>query len=366
MVFDEVRNAAYARALEGAIQPGMTVLDLGAGLGIHGLMAARLGADMAYLVDPSPLVLQVSELSRLNDVADRIKIIRDRIETADIPEPVDIVVSVLTGNFLLTEDLLPMLFTARDRFLKPGGTLIPDQARMHVALVSAPDLYEERITRWSEPTLGVRFDPICKLAANMVHYVRADAIETQQLSAAATLATMDFMTADRAEVKSRVVVTVRKSGICHGLLGWFDMQLGDEWVSTGPDAELMHWSLAFLPLDPPMEISKGEQVEIELNRPEFGEWTWTVNCGDRRQRQSTFHSHMAEMDFLKSQLPGFIPGLGEDGKLALFVLEAMDDGKSTAEILSASQIAFDSFYNNTAQLDRTVRRLIAKWKKRAA
>ena len=39
MATDDVRNAAYAMAIEQSITPGCVVLDLGAGLGVHGLMA---------------------------------------------------------------------------------------------------------------------------------------------------------------------------------------------------------------------------------------------------------------------------------------------------------------------------------------
>ena len=42
--FDKVRNEAYARALGKVVGPQTTVIDLGAGLGVHGLNAACLGA----------------------------------------------------------------------------------------------------------------------------------------------------------------------------------------------------------------------------------------------------------------------------------------------------------------------------------
>src|SRR5205085_8252592 len=42
MALDANRNAAYGAALRQAIGPDTVVLDLGAGTGIHGLMAAKL------------------------------------------------------------------------------------------------------------------------------------------------------------------------------------------------------------------------------------------------------------------------------------------------------------------------------------
>lgn len=47
MVFDQRRNAAYARAIAAHVRPDSVVLDLGAGLGLHGLLAARAGATPA-------------------------------------------------------------------------------------------------------------------------------------------------------------------------------------------------------------------------------------------------------------------------------------------------------------------------------
>ena len=61
----------------------------------------------------------------------------------------DIIISVFTGNLLFGEDLLPSLFYARDRFLAPGGTLLPDAARILVCPASAPQAYVDNVDVWN-------------------------------------------------------------------------------------------------------------------------------------------------------------------------------------------------------------------------
>src|SRR4029079_14501434 len=105
MALDAGRNEAYARALAAAITPDSVVLDLGAGTGVHGLMAARLGARRVYLVEPEDIIALAEENVRANGLQDVVRCIQGRIEDVTLPEPVDVIVSVLTGNFLIPEPL---------------------------------------------------------------------------------------------------------------------------------------------------------------------------------------------------------------------------------------------------------------------
>ena len=114
MALDGVRNRAYYDALREVIQPGSVVLDVGAGVGIMGLMAARLGARRVYLVDPEDILEVAREVVRDNGLTGVVECLRARIEDVRLPERADVIVSVLTGNFLVTEDLLETLFFARD------------------------------------------------------------------------------------------------------------------------------------------------------------------------------------------------------------------------------------------------------------
>ena len=183
MVFDEYRNALYARAIRKFVTPDTVVLDLGAGIGIHGLLAAAAGAKRVYLVEPEPVVQLAREIARANGLADRIVILEDRIEDVQLPEQVDLIISVFTGNLLYSEDLLPSLFHARDRYLKPGGRMVPDFAELVLAPVSAPELHAKHIGCWSDPHLGLDFSSGRRFAANEMLWPYREELKADQLAA---------------------------------------------------------------------------------------------------------------------------------------------------------------------------------------
>ena len=64
-----------------------------------------------------------------------IEVIQGTIETVELPEKVDIIISEWMGYFLLRESMLDSVLVARDRFLKPGGALYPSHARMYLGPV---------------------------------------------------------------------------------------------------------------------------------------------------------------------------------------------------------------------------------------
>ena len=61
-----------------------------------------------------------------------VEVIQGTIETVELPEKVDIIISEWMGYFLLRESMLDSVLHARDRFLKPGGSLYPSHARMYL------------------------------------------------------------------------------------------------------------------------------------------------------------------------------------------------------------------------------------------
>lgn len=65
------------------------------------------------------------------------------------------------GYFLLYESMLDTVLLARDKYLKPGGRMFPDNARMYLAAIEDQDYKEEKInckmlSRCSLSTLTTR------------------------------------------------------------------------------------------------------------------------------------------------------------------------------------------------------------------
>ena len=351
MVFDGYRNAAYFRALEKVATSDSTVLDLGAGLGVHGLNAAALGVAAVHLVEPLPIIELARNIAADNDLGN-VHCHECRADEMQLEAPVDILVSVFTGNFLLTEDLLPSLFNARDRFLKPGGQMIPDRGRMQVVPVSAADYYQKYIGQWDDyakhasehaiPQLDHR--GVRRYAANSLYYDRRKKFDSVPLASPADLAELDFATAISADCDSQIDVRVERDGPCHGWLGWFQIHLVDEWFSTSGDSYDTHWCPVFLPLERPIEVTAGEELNFSLKRPEFGDWTWTTTHRGTRQRQSTFLSKPLSLERVHKTAEDYQPCLNQRGEAALWVLAKMAGEFVPAQLASELNERFPAVF----------------------
>jgi SAM-dependent methyltransferase len=329
MVFDARRNAMYESAIHRLVTPGSVVLDLGAGAGLHGLMAAKAGARRVYLVEPEGVVTLAREAAQHAGVADRIEILQQRIEDVRLPQPVDLIVSVFTGNLLYSEDLLPLLFEARDRLLKPGGRVLPGRSRLLLAPLSAPALHDKHIARWSSQPSGFQYGHARAVAANEILWLRrADHAGTQRLGPAAVIADVDLQTATDASCRGEVRAEITASGLCHGLSAWIELDLLDATLSTAPDAPDVHWVPPVLPLDPPLPLEAGETVTLSLHRPVGGEWTWAVKARAGTRRHSTFLSRLQTAAQLQKVAPGGKPGLSPQGRRAIRILQLFAEGLS--------------------------------------
>jgi hypothetical protein len=292
MVFDQLRNAAYQRAIETHAGEGRVVLDLGAGLGLHGLMAARAGAARVYLIEPAPVCQLARETACANDLADRMIFLQGKAEGIELPEKVDVIISVFTGNLLFSEDLLPVLFRARDSFLRSGGCLLPDRGELWAVPIMDAALHAEHIGCWSEPCFGFDLQAARRFAANELQWLEPGKSSGARLAEPARLVDLDFATATQADCDSEVSFPVQQTGLCHGILTWIRFRVGNEWLSTDPLSVPMHWSNAVFALDPPLPVEAGEALQFRLQRPGGADWSWRLKARAGVRRHSTFLSRL--------------------------------------------------------------------------
>ena len=332
MALDQVRNEAYARAIRRRVTGDSVVLDLGAGLGIHGLLAAAAGARRVYLVEPEAVINVAREIADANALGDRIVTLTGKIEEVELPEPVDLIVSVFTGDVLFSEDLLPSLFHARDKYLKPGGRMIPEEAELVLVPISAEDFHDQQLGLWSRPHLGLHLSAARKCAANGLYWQRRGQYAMQRLAAPLPVTRIDLTQARKADCKGSVDFAILCDGDCHGLLAWIRLNLDGEWLTTDPQAPPVHWSPVILPLDPPLRLAAGDKVSVDLDRPQFGDWTWTVRAPAGRQRHSTFLERPWTLQRMQALSPEHRPQLGAEGEAILLALTMMERKLSNLEI----------------------------------
>lgn len=148
MLKDTVRTRTYQNSVlqNEFIVKDKIVLDVGCGTGILSLFCAKAGAKHVYALECSDIAKQAKEIVRVNGYEDRVTVIQGKVEEIDLPvDQVDVIVSEWMGYFLLYESMLDTVLYARDRWLAPGGTLLPDKASLRMVGIEDSQYKSEKI-----------------------------------------------------------------------------------------------------------------------------------------------------------------------------------------------------------------------------
>ncbi|KAL0296495.1 UNVERIFIED_CONTAM: putative protein arginine N-methyltransferase 6 [Sesamum radiatum] len=162
---DQVRTLTYRNAIFRNRDriAGKVVVDVGCGTGILSIFCAQAGARRVYAVDASDIAIQANEVVKANNLSDKIIVLHGRVEDVEIDDKVDVIVSEWMGYMLLYESMLGSVITARDRWLKPGGLILPSFATLYMAPISHPDRYKESIDFWRN-VYGIDMSAVMPLA----------------------------------------------------------------------------------------------------------------------------------------------------------------------------------------------------------
>lgn len=281
LIGDFVRLKAFAAALAHAIEPGKTVVaDIGAGTGILGLIAERLGAKRVLLYEQGEIAGVARAVLAANK-ARRCELLPFSSREALEPERVDVVVSETLGNYALEEDIIGTLSDAGRRHLKPGGVMIPRRIRQVVAPVVA-DRIQGELGVWDRvgAALGQRIDlsPARELSLNNMYVRRLAPAELLAGGGEARVwDDIDLAGHPRAKRQGEARWTARSPASVHGLALWWTAELdATTTLSTAPDAPETHWEQLYLPLRETLSLKPGDELLASIRSATTAEAGTTV------------------------------------------------------------------------------------------
>lgn len=294
MLADTQRVNAFRAALAEAVQPGDVVLDIGTGTGLLALFAVQLGASKVYAVEQGEIVNVAEQVAATNGVsAEQIRFLRGHSSQIELPERVDLVVAELIGSFGLEESIIPVLSNARERFLKPGGRLLPSWLDLYVA----PTQEGDSQWRWQQALArehGLDFTPVSDLSQHRPLHLWADA--SLLLGEGEPVFRCDFRTSDATTVLEGDVATqLTRSGQLCGWMGWFTAGYGERsFLSTQPPINGSSWENVLFPVGDPIAASTGDVARVKL-RLDDPFWSWQSEVGDEVRAFSELHAMPARL-----------------------------------------------------------------------
>jgi precorrin-6B methylase 2 len=264
MVGDDVRTGAFRASIAATVRPGDVVLDVGAGSGILSMFAAQAGAARVYGIERAPAAAALARrIVADNRLADRVRIVDGQAETALLPEPVDVIVSEWLGVIGVDENMLAPVLAARDRWLKPGGTLIPGAVTAWLAPVFAAAGAEA--TAFQSPAYGLDLTALAPFEHNEAVWL-PDGVEEHELRASPQplwVTDPASMPAVEAASPYAAELTFTVSGPVNGLAAWFSAELpGTGALTNGPGAPATHWGQFLFPIANAAAAAAGEQVAV--------------------------------------------------------------------------------------------------------
>jgi protein arginine N-methyltransferase 1 len=240
------------------------VADLGAGTGVLGLLAARLGARDVHLYEVGAVASVAQEILTCNGARNCHLMPCHSTEMQDPPR-VDVVVSETLGNYPFEENIIDTLNDALKRHLNPGGVVIPARLVQFVAPV-VTDRFHFELTVWDRTGLGLDFSPARTMSLNNI-YVRqfhvADLLD--EGSAVRPWDEIDFSVQNRSSRKGQARWRLDQPATVYGFATWWAVDLAPGVsLSTAPDAPRTHWEQLYFPLLRPIAGGTGDVIGVSL------------------------------------------------------------------------------------------------------
>lgn len=296
LIADRVRNEALFAALKAVIRPGHSVVaDIGAGTGLLGLMAAKLGAKTVYLYETAEIAGVAAQMIKTNRARNCHLLPCHSTEMHDPPQ-VDVIVSETLGNYALEENIIDTIADARKRFLKPGGVIIPSRIRQFVAPVVAERIHTE-LSAWDHVGHGLDLTPARTMSFNNA-YVRGmkPSELLDRMKSAREWDLIDLTRDGKPTRKGEATWKLAEPTTTYGFAAWWSADLAPGiLLTTAPDAPATHWEQLYFPLEKPIKAGKGEAISLSLRSTSSEQGgthlAWTAVHLDAKGKSLARHAH---------------------------------------------------------------------------
>lgn len=285
MLADSVRVDNYHAAIHKYVQEGDTVVDLGSGTGILSFFASQKKPKHIYAIDHGPIIDMAKFLAKKNNIHN-ISFVQTHSSKFTPSELVDVIIHEQIGDYLVDEDMVRNLCDLRNRILKPGGKILPNEFDLFMEPVQmkeglrTPFLWEHKIhgirfdgtKEWlhsDQNTIG-KTDIRCRLIPNQVSHFLC---ETEPVF------TFDIMSANPNKLPTKF--TARKKviypGIMDGFCLYFNIRFDEKIaIPTGPFSKTTHWANQLFRTEP-ITCQPGDVIELNLEMPSYTSVsTWRV------------------------------------------------------------------------------------------
>jgi SAM-dependent methyltransferase len=266
MLIDPTRTGSFDRAIRAQVGPGDRVVDVGTGSGILAMCAARAGAEKVYALEITQMADWAERLTATNGLS-AVQVVRGDAALFDAGAPVDLIMGEFAGMWLLEEWRHYAAFVqVRERWLKPGGRVIPSASGLFLSAVDSRRLsYERGWGFFDAPVQGFDFsDVLISGAYRPARYILT--AEPKDLVCTREIARFDFLNGTERDylftTDARFDYPV--AGMFHGFVGHFTLDLAPGLtMTTGTDGRETCWHQSYFPM-PAIAVPAGGAVMARL------------------------------------------------------------------------------------------------------
>ncbi|WP_158246455.1 50S ribosomal protein L11 methyltransferase [Thalassospira sp. GB04J01] len=270
MLQDNQRMQAYRTALEKLVTPESVVADVGTGMGVLALFAARAGAKKVYAIERVP---EAAELARKNIAAngysDTIEVVVGDAETIRLPEKVDILVTETMGTTGVDEQIQSLAGAFARNNLKLDGIAIPHTVRAMIA----PSDFSHLTNALHSSSAIADFDWSVLEALPGDHNMAFKMPETDFVPLGPP-AILDEVTVGLTEVPTadplKINLVIDRPGILRSFVIWFEADMAP---SLDPDLQIVNypgqtrasWSCGIFTLGDPIPVATGDSLIVAVD-----------------------------------------------------------------------------------------------------